>query len=342
MAFLQQSSSTTLDRFVLEGPLRGTPLVDLLDFLNTHYDSLRLILDPAGEDNKAAAAAAVFPSNFEGLRKDIATRLSLLLGPRALNLFLRPEGDEAKILWDTLMGALYNKVTTLEDHARWSKLSPNKVYSLLPGFDLHYYFSELGYAEANIGYGVPLWMVHAVQRSPEIQSRFRGNTEESTPVDQEESKTNSRRSSFSENLAESTIDGYRDVMLAGNWEELLHRIEGAIRPPFEELNPSEGNHHALGEVEGLNTYTPPQVVSINDFERQQSLGELQEHHTTLSLDSLDLHRTSQLPAQPDPRNGQNGYYNSVGLLLASTYPQSSPLSHATLSSWTTSATRNYI
>ncbi|KAK6824982.1 hypothetical protein PG987_012476 [Apiospora arundinis] len=295
-------------------PLRGAHLVDLLDFLNTHFDTLRLILKPKDADK---ATAASFPANFEELREHVSAKLYLLLGIHAFDLFLRPESDNAKELWDTLMKGVSFRTAMSENHGRWAKVNPNKIYALFEEAGMHYHFSQPGHAETNIGYGVPLWMAHAVPRSPEFQSRPKDDTGEAVSIEEAETPTRSRRSSSSTSpeWPNEIHDGGMGVY------QLMESFQmmGFRRPPLRELHPSDGNLHLLKDKTDFESFTP-QVYSISEFERLQEFRELSAHKETPSLASLDLHPTSCRPIQEDPRGRQDGHHKSAGLLFSDTLP----------------------
>ncbi|KAK8094322.1 hypothetical protein PG997_001007 [Apiospora hydei] len=268
--------------------LRGGPLVDLLDFLNTHYDGIRRITAPDS------------PDEFDEIRKEIIIQLERLLGPHAYDLFYKPQDHTARGLWSHLMQCVDEKLALGQDHARWSRLNPNKVYALLPGTGLNYSFAQPGHAEANVGYGVPEWMVRAVQRSTEIQYRAKPDPSQIT-------------------ISIRTIENYdkpQPKSELDDWREYCLSVREAMRPPLRMLHASEGNYHPIS-VGCRDADAPmPRVVSTSLLEHQR-LRE-QQAVPSLSLNALDLH-TPSTPVY-DPIDQQHGHHHSIGLLFGECIP----------------------
>lgn len=274
--------------------LRGAPLVDFLDFLNVHFDSIRRILHP---DSVDGPEAAVFPDQnyYEVLRDDIIALLNEILGPRAFELFFQPQSVQAGELWDSLMSGVHEKTVNSEDHARWSKLNPNKTYALLPGSGLNYSFAQPGHAEANIGYGVPEWMVRAKQRSPELQSR--ATFGDKMPICRH----------IEERSPGSNNDGEDDEEII-DWAQYLRDLREEIRPSLRERHPTQGNtrRDSVGFIDAINHFTFQAVLAGR-------VGQQRAH-------SFDLHTPSR--SAQDPRDRQSGYQASTGLLFGHSIPSS--------------------
>ncbi|KAK7977759.1 hypothetical protein PG996_003810 [Apiospora saccharicola] len=275
--------------------LRGTPLVKLLDFLNVHFDSLRRILHPDSVDGPEAAAAFPDGNSYEELRNDIIQLLDEILGPRAFELFFEPESPHAGDYWDALMSGVNEKMANSENHARWSKLIPHKLYALLPGSGLNYSFAQPGHAEANIGYGLPEWMTRAVQRSPEIQSRADSNED----------------LSIYRPRPEDDDDDDDDEL--NDWAEYLRELREEIRPTLGERNPSQANLHLVGNsiVDTIDHFTD---LAISPHRR----AERQPHRQRQRAHSFDLHTPSR--SAQDPRDRQTGHDAFTGLLFGHSIP----------------------
>ncbi|KAK8039010.1 hypothetical protein PG993_007421 [Apiospora rasikravindrae] len=267
--------------------LRGSPLVDFLDFLNTHYDGICRITHPNA------------PTDFEETREEIIQQLEQLLGPHAYDLFHKPQGYEARGLWSHLLRGVEVKLANGQDHTRWSKLNPNKVYSLLPGSGLNYSFAQPGHAEANIGYGIPEWMVRAVQRSTEIQYRAKADPSRA-------------------NISIGNIEKFNKPQPKNEfqeWREYCLAIRESMRPALRELEVPKEDY--VPSSEGRELIPPlPRGVSTSRLEHQR-LRE-QQAVPSLDLDALDLHTPSG-PAY-DPIDQQHGHHHSVGLLFGECIP----------------------